>query len=257
VQQLGCFKTEERGSGLKTPLLASVLAWLYKNANPEEPLLVAANTFGSDTDTIATMAGALIGAVAERSPSVEIQDSVYIAEEARRVYRLGVGVRQPSFRYPDLLTWTPPKNQSDAWMHEGEKSTLKGLGSLSLLGDPFFATKGNELAWQWCVLRFGQTVLAKRRANVSRVHQASTPRQNPEPKQATFASEFGAEPRATRPQISALRIDEATQACIKSAFDSTIVGENLLALAQGKDGIEKAIAFAAIIAKAKIARDAK
>ena len=138
VSELGCFNPKERGSGLKTPLLASVLAWLFKDHPPETALILSANTFGSDTDTIGTMAGALIGAVSAASPNVEIQDSAYIEDEARRVYKIGKGDKnQPSFRYPDLLTWSPPRSQSDAWIDQNGKSTLVGLGELSLLGEPF------------------------------------------------------------------------------------------------------------------------
>ena len=53
---------------------------------------------------------------------------------------------------------------------------------------------------------------------------------------------------------SVTTLDQATDACIKSKFDEQIVGKMLMGFAKQKDGIEKSIAFAAIIAKAKQAR---
>ena len=49
-------------------------------------------------------------------------------------------------------------------------------------------------------------------------------------------------------------IDEATDFLIKSNFNEKEVGRYLLSLASEKDGIEKAIAFASIIVKARRAR---
>jgi hypothetical protein len=51
-----------------------------------------------------------------------------------------------------------------------------------------------------------------------------------------------------------ISLDDATQECIKSDFDPEVIGRNLLALSVGEDGIERAIAFAAIVSKARIAR---
>jgi len=260
LSQLGGFKPEERGSGLKTPLFAVVLAWLFRNASPKTGILVAANAFKSDTDTIGTMAGALIGAVAESYPQCEIQDSEYICREARRLFRIGA-CRQPSFGYPDLLTWTPPKNQSDAWIVNKGTPSLAGLGELFLLGAPFSSVKGNELLWQWCTLPFGQTVLAKRRASAS--HQY---RQKDEFSKATILPALRVIQeslptekilRTELPIFAPKNIDEHTKLCINSGFDAKTLGESLLALSEGDTGIERAISFAAIIAKARIARKGK
>ncbi|MFZ6757570.1 ADP-ribosylglycohydrolase family protein [Undibacterium sp. Ji50W] len=254
VTALGGLKPSERGSGLKTALFAIVLAWLFRNDQPEVALLVSANTFNSDTDTIATMAGALIGSVSETAPNCEIQDAEYIRKEARRLYLIGSGKKQSSFKYPDLLTWVPPKNQSDAWIEIDEKPNLSGLGEIVPFNSSFSSEKGNELMWQWCLLPFGQTVLAKRRRN-----QINTPY----PRKIGAAIESSASQakktphiieRALTPNSTELNIDVCTQLCIQSGFDAKIIGETLLSLATEPNGIERCIAFSAIIAKAKIAR---
>lgn len=251
LSQLQGFDPSQRGSGLRTALFAIVLAWLYRKHSPEVGLLVAANAFQSDTDTIATMAGALLGAIATDTPKSEIQDAQYIHDEAVRIFRVGLGGRQPSFRYPDLVRWVPPKNQVDSLVAGGGKAMLNGLGRVSLIGSPYSSTKG-DLLWQWCSLPFGQTVLAKRRKGFEDRAQES------EPMQRDLLTNRPAEPRfeaikepahATPTTINAL-----TTRCIKANFEPSVLGESLLALINGETGIENAIAFAAIIAKARLAR---
>ena len=258
LTELGGFTKEERGSGLKTVLYSAAIAWLYRGSPPETGLLAAANVFSSDTDTIATMAGALIGAVAEFSPKYEIQDADYIIEEARRLFRIGNGNREQSFKYPDLLTWVPPRNQSDSWRITADSSELLGLGELQLLGSPFFSKKGTELMWQWCMLPFGQTVLAKRRNNLVIGEQGKGVAGPPLSKEVQTSQKplFSVVNRIENEShaLKAMNLDEHTQLCIKSGFNAETIGSSLLSLSQGADGIEKAIAFAAIIAKAKIAR---
>jgi ADP-ribosylglycohydrolase len=255
VFELGCFRAEERGSGLKTPLLASALAWLFKDDRPEVPLLVSANTFGSDTDTIATMAGALIGSIADSAPNVEIQDAAYIVEEARRLFLIGEGKKQKSFRYPDLLTWSPPRTQSDAWVVRDGENTILGLGKASLLGEPYASTRGAEMVWHWCLLPFGQTILAKRRKSIAADDNSIQPVS--EKRTVGPRNELHTQNQQPQPNLAEMTINERTQICIKSGFNPALIGEHLISLANGDNGIEQVVGFAAIIAKAKLARDAK
>jgi ADP-ribosylglycohydrolase len=255
LNNLGGFSPSERGSGLKTPLYGTAVAWLFRDSAPESALLAAANTFGSDTDTIATMAGALIGLVAETSPPASIQDQSYIELEAERLYAIGAGERPGSFSYPDLLTWGGLRSQSEAWVVEGDAQTLLGLGRLEPFGDTFPARKGTDLLWQWCSLSFGQTILAKRKASgPSESKQMKSP--TTDAKRVTSSAEPSAisEHRQDKSVQKIISLDDATQECIKSDFDPEVIGRNLLALSVGEDGIERAIAFAAIVSKARIAR---
>lgn len=50
---------------------------------------LAANLLGSDIDTVATMAGALLGAVAVDDPPEPVLDAELIVKEARRLAALG------------------------------------------------------------------------------------------------------------------------------------------------------------------------
>ena len=49
-------------------------------------------------------------------------------------------------------------------------------------------------------------------------------------------------------------VDKMTSEVIRSGFDEKLIGEYLLRLAEGDRGIELAVAFASIIAKARKAR---
>ncbi len=66
--QLGALDPRTRGSGLSTAVLALALAWMYAD-DPLRGLVVAANLLESDTDTIASMAGALLGAIHTDGPA--------------------------------------------------------------------------------------------------------------------------------------------------------------------------------------------
>ncbi|MFT5766634.1 MAG: ADP-ribosylglycohydrolase [Halioglobus sp.] len=268
LTELGGFSSAERGSGLKTPLYATVLSWLYKDENPEDALLLSANTFKSDTDSIATMAGALIGSISNEEPAGPIQDFQYIKSEAARLYSIGAGNKAGSFEYPDLLSWFAPKTQSDAFVVEKGNAFLSGIGQLKLSGEEFRSQKGNKLLWQWSSLPFGQTVLIKRRDikyELNSVKEVESPNTTYtlENNQAIKTSSERKIKSAINFEIlqmsydGGIGINDRTRECIRSGFDPKIIGEHLLALSSGIDGIEKVIAFAAIIAKAKMARSNK
>ncbi|MEZ2352212.1 ADP-ribosylglycohydrolase family protein [Caballeronia sp. RCC_10] len=251
LEGLGGFSQAERGSGLKTPLFAAVIAWLYRDRSPETGLLAAANAFGSDTDTIGTMAGALIGAAVRTEPKHEIQDKDYIRSEAKRLAGIAEGRREKSFSYPDTLSWVAPRTQRDAWIATEDGFAISGLGPVVPFGEIFSPEKQGELEWQWCRTGFGQSILAKRKPASS---------QSPAKRQVTLRAEAAGKglPRqkvledavVDRPET----IHDLTDRCIRAGFDPALIGECLLSLSSGHDGVEKAISFAAIIAKARLAR---
>lgn len=198
------------------------------------------------------MAGALIGCVAPNAPPSSVQDQEYIVTEAERIYAIGENKRPKNFPYPDLLNWHAPKAQSDAFLNIDGRPHLAGLGKLELLGEAYPAKKGNELLWQWGRLDFGQTVLTKRRPSVSKdMHYIGG---HIEPSNLAKEVEVFHKKKSQEEVSRVLTIDEATQHCIKENFDATLVGNYLMSFSTGVDGIEKAIAFAAILSKARLAR---
>ena len=161
IKTLGLRKQDRLGSGLLTAVAAVGLTWC--ETNPERALILASNAIGTDTDTIATMSGAILGVNAPSEPPVEVMDADLFRSEATRMYEISIGRDTDSFRYPDLLHWTAPKTQADALVAtQSEEYHVLGLGSAKPVGQTIRSSNPGFM-WQWVVTRFGQNLLIKRR----------------------------------------------------------------------------------------------
>lgn len=277
--QLGCLTPKFRGSGFKTALAALALAHLFRDREIEECLANAANELESDTDTIATMAGALLGAVSPRAPEWPIQDQDYIVQEARRLSAIARGQPQDSFSYPDLGHWNPPakQNASIGWF-DGEL-VIAGLGQLTSHGPEY---RSGDAIWQWFSLPFGQTIFAKRKSYIKdqiAATQLPGPRQKARNKNQLLSntvqnnltqpslplreSEPMEPPHRTTskshsvPSFTHTRrdtVDAWSDEAISSNFDDSTLGRLLNRCIDQSQSVEATIGFAAIIAKAKLAR---
>ena len=166
---LNLFDPPNRGNAVSTAAVALGLGWL--EPDPEAAMIIAANAVGSDTDTIATMAGCLLGAASGKEPSQELLDRELIASDAERVARIAQGLDEPGHRYPDLLHWVAPKTQADGLVQTPRGPMVLGLGyAVDMLGEPIPAPTGNA-SWQWLRLRSSQTVLIKRRQKLPRIRE--------------------------------------------------------------------------------------
>lgn len=275
VRVLGGLTPEKRGSGLKSALFALAVSWLFRNDGAEATVLTAANLLCSDTDTISTMAGALVGAYhSDIPPSGAIQDIEYHVSEAKRLCAISRGEHVESFAYPDLLSWMPPRNQLDSLGTIEGRLAVAGLGWATPVGEGFPSMK-KDVLWQWYKLEFGQTVLCKRRAVLKPLPPMSFPAvaaaleryvrptslkpikpltQHTKPPDL-FDNSRRQQFAHTEPSHSSEdTLDELTDQAIRSGFDPQIIGQHLLRLSARPDGIELATAFAAIIAKARRAR---
>lgn len=279
VNELGAMDASNRGSGTKTAILASALAWLYKDEQPEVPLLEAANLLHSDTDTIATMAGAIIGANTDKEFEAEIKDIEYIESEAIRMFEISRGVAATSFNYPNLHTWSPPKNQLDAVGLVDGDLYISGLGRCEIEGELVYGRGSSDFGWQWLNLSYGQTVLVKRRKTLKELPKnnviiigatndmdvspvgtsKSTSRPTYDSKKNSIQQQSiwsSSKPEESKVEnVMSLSVDELTNEAIKSGFDASIIGEHILLLSTQHSGIEKVIAYSSIIAKAKISRE--
>ncbi|NVZ22682.1 ADP-ribosylglycohydrolase family protein [Pseudomonas costantinii] len=156
---------EERGSGLKCALFANVAAFLGRLYGSQEIIETVTNLLDSDTDTIATMAGALIGAANPEARFIgTIQDQGYIVAEATRLYDVSQGKPAPTFNYPDTLYWQAPRAAIDMLSRDEKGLTLAGLGRIKPVGDVFYGLQKSN-AWCWFKLEFGQSVLVRYRSN--------------------------------------------------------------------------------------------
>jgi len=163
LDRTGLLSDRFRGSGFKTALAALVLSSIYGEDRIEEALIASANELDSDTDTIATMAGAILGSMSERAPTWHIQDRIYLEGEARRLAAIRQGRTQTTFSYPDISSWQPPASRLDAVVRHEDGLALAGLGPLLPRSE---GHEAGDSIWQWFELPFGQTVFAQRRAGI-------------------------------------------------------------------------------------------
>jgi ADP-ribosylglycohydrolase len=285
VESLKAFDASHRGSGTKTSLLAAIAAWLYAD-DALEGLRVAADFIGTDTDSIATMAGAILGAASPVELPGEVQDPDYVLLEADRAWAAGAGLRPARFPYPDVLRWRSPRSGTDAVAAEDDQLHLVGLGPGGVRSDAFQTSGKTPGIWQWTRLWFGQTVLAKRRDHPPRLADAQrvSPRaaylradQWVQPVVSAVSSDLDApskdaqaparktpnghptlstpEPTAEPSNAPVVRtIDEITQGVIKAGLTDAAIGGGMREVAAHDSAIEAGIAYNAIIIKALITR---
>jgi ADP-ribosylglycohydrolase len=279
LNAVGGFDERTRGSGVGTSLSAVVLAWLHREQSNETALALAANELNSDTDTIASMAGALLGAAQPQPLNWPLQDRAYIEQEARRMASISSGVRTSTYSYPDLLYWDAPSTHSDVVGVLDDRMIVAGFGEATPVGDVW---SSGDAQWQWLKLAFGQTILAKRRMKLQQKSVSVMPTMQrsqghvQEAKPSTVLErpsmqrhpslpgiigsheDHSARPRASNNESdpASMSLDELTDWVIRSDFDATVLGKAMLACvgAPQKHSIEKAIAFTAILAKAVLAR---
>lgn len=173
VHEFGLDGDEYRGSGLHTVVAALALS-ASVGSDARAAAVVASREVGTDTDTIATMAAAVCGAADGAEPAPEVLDGAYIGAEAARCASIAEGGSTQRFAYPDLLTWTAPRTQSDACGLADDRPTLAGLGWCEALPTEQ-PVEFRDNMWQWMRLDFGQTVLLKQRRKLRALPQGAWP----------------------------------------------------------------------------------
>ncbi|WP_171161478.1 ADP-ribosylglycohydrolase family protein [Usitatibacter palustris] len=269
AQDLGALEPSSRGSGTKTALLSLLSCWLFRMDGPNSAIVSVSGLVGSDTDSIATMVGAVMGAVAIEEPGETLADREYIETEAVRLADIAGGKTTSSFMYPDPLVWIAPKNALDCVGTWSGEPYLAGLGRLEFSGEPVGSKSAkDESVWQWARLDFGQRVLCKRRRKLRPLPEESRPQ----------SEEVRMEIRVNEQQLRAYEndrrsldlfsetrtvevapagsktLDQLTDEAIKSGFDPAVIGQHLLELAQRDGEIELGIAYVSILLKARKAR---
>lgn len=157
---------EERGSGLKSALFSNVAALLGQRAGSQEIMEVVVNLLWSDTDTIASMAGALIGAAKPDAKFIgEIQDEDYIRMEANRLFNISQGTTEKTFPYPDTLYWQAPRATIDTLVVIENSYVLQGFGNVSPIGERYTGMQKGT-AWQWFSTFWGQKLLVRMRVDL-------------------------------------------------------------------------------------------
>lgn len=163
----------KRGSALTTVIAAMTLA-AAAPADPAGVSRLAANCIGTDTDTIATMAAALIGATGDAPQPHPVLDTPYLTAEATRLAAIASGQSTKPFSYPDLLHWFPPRVQLDAVGIAGNLPAIAGLGWLELT-DSTERKESRDAIWQWMRSDFGASFLVKRRPELPQLPDVQWP----------------------------------------------------------------------------------
>lgn len=165
LQAVGLLDEKTRGVGTATWVAAYWLALTQGDA-PQHAIRLAANVVGSDTDTIATIAGAHLGAT-RPFPDLQVQDRGYLEREVVRLMAPAHPQAAPQLKYPDLLLWRAPRAQADYVGLDpvSGRTAVAALGPGVLAGQPFRAPD-DEFAWQWMRMDYGQTLLIKRRSEL-------------------------------------------------------------------------------------------
>jgi ADP-ribosylglycohydrolase len=310
VEQLGVYSRDQRGSGTKTSLLAAAAAWIFVE-DASAGLLACANALGTDTDTLATMAGAMLGPLTDHDPDGAVQDASYIAREADRMWAIGNSRDVPSFPFVDLLSWVPPRSQSDVVGVQDGALAVAGLGPAEATGEAWELPGKEAIEYEWMTLWFGQNILPRRRieprplpasavvepdpqyvtlnlddlpARASAQREAAPVRREgdrqrfrtPAPRRTGGGDERQLHLDSDQRQREGARdghpdelsavlqavadapsLHALTDVVIKSGFRPDVVGAGLLRAINGdgsERGVERGIAYASIIAKARQAR---
>ena len=264
VQSLGGLKEQERGSSTKTALLAAFLADLYHEDGPMQAVICAANCLGSDTDTIATMAGAIMGLAGGEGPPGELMDKFYIAGQAERLARISLEQPTEQTHYPNLLHWKPPRTQQESVVLGDKGLEVLVLGKVAVEQQKFEVRANDPILWQWLQLESGQTILAKRRRRPPHMNNYQLPFVPIPPVDQVVGNREANQTQLSLPPVPSTKrdfsrvpsVDDLTKQAIRAQFDPKMIGEHLLLLSSCSDGIERAVAYAAIIAKARLARGA-
>ena len=173
VERLKLRDPTRRGSGTLTAIASVGLLWC--ESEPSRAMQIAANELGTDTDTIASMAGALVGAAADSEPPNDVLDAALFRSEADRLTRIACGGQSETqqHRYPDLLRWSPPRGRADALVRTCDGGLyVRGLGPAKKLHEHEVLSNG-KFQWQWVEVESGQSLLIKRRASLALLEDES------------------------------------------------------------------------------------
>ena len=228
VARLGLRNPEQQGSGILTTVAAVALAAAASRAH--QGVVTAANATGTDTDTIATMAGALLGACDQAGdPPEQPLDSTYLEKEADRLVAISRGEQADNHTYPDLLTWSAPMTQADALVSDNGSLAVEGLGPAKRLADDALYTARRDFAWAWVRTNFGQTLLIKRRPEVKLLEAGNNLMPPPSPRersnrQATKPGRRTDNRRAPIPRDRGVKVDDTTKNAREQITDDAVLG---------------------------------
>jgi ADP-ribosylglycohydrolase len=236
VTALGGKRRETAGSGMIAAVASLAAAWLYRD-DAVAGLRMIVNQLGTDTDTIATMTGALLGATGLPLPPGPLLDSEYIVAEAQRMASISDQRPTTNFPHPDPLKWRPPSSLADAVGTTNGGLGVAGLGPVRSTNGQYEIAGKSPTLYQWLTLAHGQTILIKRRPDPKPLPATALPRERPSqtpsngsaPRQAPLFDEGRSRAEASA-AAEAASFDAALERVIASGFDERVVGREILSL---------------------------
>ncbi len=245
ASKVGGLDPSTRGSGTISAVLALWLAWA-SGIDCANGLRTAANLLGSDTDTIASMAGALAGVAASAEPDGELADHEFLRAESLRLERLKTEGADESFPHPDPLPWQPPRTLSDAVGLIDGRVAVAGLGFAEEGSELYVGQGTNPGLWQWLHLEFGQSVLIKRRRELAPLPEYARSRVRPVVAARTQLSiaELSADEELPG------TVEEGVELARRSIFDGETIARLFFHFARQPHGVSKASLFGGLLAQA-------
>lgn len=286
LEELEGFAARSRGSGTKTAIAATALAWMFKN-EPQRAIEIGANALGSDTDTICTMAGAILGVHTDSAVPGTVLDRHYIDYEAARLAALSGGRDVPSFSYPDPLSWQAPSTQLDLVRLRGNQLYLAGLGPMRL-SEPDVSARQDNNVFVSCFevslneIGYAQTVYCRVRNTPKEVRVFDLPATrepaNAKSREKAIGPEDGVgappetiakadrivevgrrqreaqlslmdEPKSVSspPDRRQLSIDEMLSQVVRSSFNASTIKQHLTQISKGDAPIDRAAAYISVV----------
>lgn len=173
LRKLGCFDRKINGSGTVGAAAAVFLASRYA-PDPMNGLVQAAFSIGADTDTIASMTGALLGSVSGSawidSFANNLQDSRYLSELARELVQDEKNLpNQPNLEKP--LKKSALKKWNDELMECADLSLVRlpdgRRGTVSLLPDQVSGNGGYKVQYRKILNDDGQSIFIKKISKIA------------------------------------------------------------------------------------------
>lgn len=261
VEALDLRNEKIRGSGTLTAVAALAASTIEEDLT--SLIVTMVNALGTDTDSIATMVGAIRGVLDDSIPPQDLQDQAYIIQDAERLYRISVGCEKNNYLYPDVMAWRVPSSTLDYIASCKGELVFPPFGVVTQTSEAFSSnnTESYDYSYQWVSSSFGQSFLVKIRNSQSireiEEHQALDVVEPMSKKEQPPQHQFNLLVEESEPKEAPEKIDldELTSIAIAKNFDPATLGNHLIRVTHSELGVNGAIAYSAIIAKALSARN--
>ncbi|WP_440879254.1 ADP-ribosylglycohydrolase family protein [Vibrio natriegens] len=267
-----------RGSGTLTAIAASAASTLLPKQGINSLIVEISNCLGTDTDSIATMVGAICGSISDNSPPSPVQDQAYIELDAKRLFYISQGKVEGelnhNYQYPSPLSWKGPNSSLDYIVNSKQGLYFEPFGIVHKVSEAYSSnsTEKYNYVYQWIKSTIGQTFLAKMRNKDSLIELEAQDKDTPQPTNDFIQDknpqldlidnnskkyEASASHRVVEEKTGTPDINQLTSKAISSKFDHKVIGEHIITISDSDLGINGVIAYSAIIAKARVARNSK